>query len=60
MDGIHDLRGMSGFGAVEVEPDETTFHEPWESVAFGLKAFAIAVVEVPSDGARLRGGSSGK
>jgi nitrile hydratase beta subunit len=30
MDGIHDLGGLDGFGAVEVERDEPVFHEDWE------------------------------
>ncbi len=30
MDGIHDMGGMDGFGKVEVEPNEPTFHEKWE------------------------------
>lgn len=44
MDGIHDLGGMSGFGPVEMEADEPTFHEPWEAVAFGLNLLSIAVL----------------
>ena len=30
MDSVHDMGGMDGFGKVEVEPDEPTFHEAWE------------------------------
>ena len=30
MDGIHDLGGMHGFGAVEVEENEPVFHDAWE------------------------------
>ena len=30
MDGVHDLGGMHGFGAVPIEVDEPLFHEPWE------------------------------
>jgi nitrile hydratase len=44
LDGIHDLGGMSGFGAVEVEPDEPRFHEPWEATAFCLNALGIGVL----------------
>jgi nitrile hydratase beta subunit len=44
MDGIHDLGGMSGFGPVEVEPDEPRFHEPWEATAFCLNALGIGVL----------------
>ncbi len=45
MDGIHDLGGMSGFGPVEVEPDEPVFHERWEATAFGLNALGAAVLK---------------
>ncbi len=44
MDGIHDLGGMSGFGAVEVEPGEPMFHERWEAVAFALNILGISVL----------------
>lgn len=30
MNGIHDMGGMDGFGKVDPEPDEPTFHAPWE------------------------------
>ena len=30
MNGIHDMGGMDGFGKVEAEPNEPTFHETWE------------------------------
>jgi len=30
MNGVHDMGGMDGFGKVEVEPNEPTFHEKWE------------------------------
>jgi nitrile hydratase len=43
MDGIHDLAGMSGFGSVEMEENEPTFHEPWEAVAFGLNVLCIGI-----------------
>ena len=36
MDGIHDMGGMMGFGAVAREADEPLFHEDWERVAFGI------------------------
>lgn len=41
MDGIYDLGGMAGFGAVEVEADEPTFHEPWEATAFRLNLASV-------------------
>lgn len=36
MDGIHDLGGRQGFGAIDVHEPEETFHEPWEGRLFGL------------------------
>jgi nitrile hydratase len=31
MNGVHDMGGMDGFGKVEPEANEPTFHEKWES-----------------------------
>jgi nitrile hydratase subunit beta len=31
MNGVHDMGGMDGFGKVEVEPNEPTFHAEWEA-----------------------------
>lgn len=36
MNGVHDLGGMHGFGAVDVE-DDTAFHADWERRVFGLQ-----------------------
>ena len=36
MDGIHDLGGKQGFGAVVREDAEPVFHERWESRVFGM------------------------
>ena len=36
MDGIHDLGGKEGFGAVVREADEPVFHARWEGRVFGL------------------------
>ena len=36
MDGIHDMGGMQGFGAVEVEADEPVFHAAWEARVLGM------------------------
>src|ERR1700675_374589 len=44
MDGIHDLGGMSGFGAVAIERNEPVFHERWESRAFALNLLGIQVL----------------
>ena len=41
MDGVHDLGGMEGFGPVEVEPDEPTFHEEWEARTFAVAGGAL-------------------
>jgi hypothetical protein len=30
VDGVHDMGGMHGFGAVPIEDDEPVYHEPWE------------------------------
>jgi nitrile hydratase len=36
MNGIHDMGGMHGFGAVVVEPNEPVFHTRWESRVFAM------------------------
>jgi nitrile hydratase len=36
MNGAHDMGGVHGFGAVEVELDEPVFHEDWERRVFAL------------------------
>jgi nitrile hydratase beta subunit len=41
VDGIHDLGGMQGFGAVEVESDEPVFHHRWEGRTFALAGTAL-------------------
>ena len=41
MDGVHDLGGMQGFGPVEVEPDEPTFHGEWEARTFAVAMGAL-------------------
>jgi nitrile hydratase subunit beta len=44
MDGIHDLGGRHGLGAVDHSPAEPAFHEPWEAAARALMgAVSIAV-----------------
>ena len=30
MNGVHDMGGMDGFGKIEPEANEPTFHHPWE------------------------------
>jgi nitrile hydratase subunit beta len=36
VDGIHDLGGLHGFGAVGREDGEPVFHAPWEGRTVGL------------------------
>ena len=36
MDGVHDLGGMHGFGAVEREPGEPPFHGAWEAAVLAM------------------------
>jgi nitrile hydratase len=36
MDGIHDLGGRQGFGAIDVDEPEEPFHEPWEGRVRGM------------------------
>jgi nitrile hydratase len=50
VDGVHDLGGMHGFGAVPVEEDEPLFHEAWE----GRVWFLLAVVAGQTTTDRIR------
>jgi len=36
VDGIHDLGGMHGFGAIRMEPHEPVFHSAWEGRVFAM------------------------
>ena len=36
MDGIHDLGGRDGFGAIDYETNEPYFHSRWETRVFGM------------------------
>lgn len=40
----HDLGGKPGFGIVAVEPNEPTFHEDWEQIAFLLNIASIGTL----------------
>lgn len=44
VDGIHDLGGMQGFGAVVHSPAEPAFHDRWEAVARALMAVVAGAV----------------
>ena len=50
MNGIHDMGGMDGFGAVEPEPDEPVFHHPWEGRVFAIRAALRPKDRVPGWG----------
>ncbi len=41
MDGMHDLGGRQGFGAIRHTPDAPAFHARWEVRANSLYAFAV-------------------
>jgi nitrile hydratase subunit beta len=52
VDGIHDLGGMQGFGAVAHAPAEPVFHYEWEAVA---RALLVAVADaVQASGGEFR------
>jgi nitrile hydratase len=36
VNGVHDMGGMHGFGAVRIEADEPVFHEQWEGRVLGI------------------------
>lgn len=45
MDGIHDLGGRQGFGAIDVHEKEEVFHEPWEGRVRGI----VMAISAPPD-----------
>jgi nitrile hydratase beta subunit len=42
MDGVHDLGGEAGFGAVVVEAEEPVFHAAWEGRVFGMAGAVLS------------------
>ena len=52
MNGVHDMGGMHGMGAVETEKDEPVFHERWEGRAFALTMAMSAWRKWTLDGGR--------
>ena len=52
MDGVHDVGGIAGFGAVEREPNEPVFHADWERHV--LRLFVAAGVAGVLNGGRFR------
>ncbi len=55
MDGIHDMGGMHGFGAIPREAAEPVFHADWERRIFGISF----VVESFVEGANIDAGRHG-
>jgi nitrile hydratase len=49
---IHDMGGMHGFGPVEAEPNEPTFHAPWEGRVHALQRMMGAAGLWSIDGGR--------
>jgi nitrile hydratase len=46
MNGIHDVGGMHGFGAIEPDDDGELFHERWEALAFAMQVVTIHGAEL--------------
>ena len=44
MNSIHDMGGLTCFGPVEHDEDETVFHEPWERRVFGMAMLGMGQV----------------
>lgn len=55
MNGVHDIGGMDGFGAILRENDEPVFHEPWEGRVFGMFLTGAGLPPTPLDALRHRG-----
>jgi nitrile hydratase subunit beta len=41
MNGVHDMGGMHGMGAVEIERNEPVFHADWERRVFALRLACV-------------------
>ena len=52
MNSVHDMGGMHGFGAVEIEQDEPVFHAKWEERTFALTLAAAALGKWNLDASR--------
>jgi nitrile hydratase len=53
MNGVHDMGGMDGFGAVVPEQDEPVFHADWERRLFALSQALPAARARPPTAGRL-------
>jgi nitrile hydratase len=49
MDGVHDLGGSDGFGAIAHTDSEPTFHEEWEKRAFAMVLLTMGHREYTMD-----------
>jgi nitrile hydratase subunit beta len=54
MNGVHDLGGMDGFGAIQRETDEPVFHENWEARVFAIGILGAGLPPSPVDAFRHR------
>jgi nitrile hydratase beta subunit len=52
LNGVHDIGGMDGFGAIQHETDEPVFHEPWESRVFGMSMVNPGLPKITLDARR--------
>jgi nitrile hydratase beta subunit len=52
LNGVHDIGGMDGFGAIHRETDEPVFHEPWERRVFGMFITGTGLPPKPVDALR--------
>jgi nitrile hydratase beta subunit len=52
MNGVHDMGGMHGMGAIQEEKNEPVFHEPWEGRLFALRRAMNAWGKWNIDGTR--------
>jgi nitrile hydratase subunit beta len=57
MDGVHDMGGMHGFGAVVVDGSDAVFHEEWEARVFALHHLSNVRSLVGGPGGRAVGES---
>ena len=52
LNGVHDIGGVDGFGAIHHEVDEPVFHEPWESRIFGMSMVGAGLPPITLDARR--------
>jgi nitrile hydratase len=52
LNGVHDIGGTDGFGAIQRETDEPVFHEPWESRVFGMMMVGAGLPPITLDAGR--------